>query len=127
MSSFFTTWQSAEAVVPFVDKMAAFFDGQDGLQRRSEVRKPVAVPLRLRVLDDLWEPVSEPIDGVSRNISHSGVGFYHLQPIDGQFVEMTLNSPDGNQMRVVAEIRHTTPIGQFKYSGARFLFGGGDL
>ena len=83
MSSFFTTWQSAEAVIPFVDKMVAFFDTQDGLQRRSEERMPVAVPLRIRVLDDLWEPVSEPVDAVSRNISHNGVGFYHQEAIDG--------------------------------------------
>ena len=122
-------WHEAADAVEFVARLSHDINKYNGLHRRCGDRVPIAVPVKIELLGDSLNPVGEPFHGITRDISHSGVGLYHAEKItvgddDTVFVQVSAKSLEGDDaVVVVGQIRHTNAVGHFHHTGIEFLFG----
>lgn len=90
----------------------------NGKERRQDVRVTVCLPVTVQPLDTDFEPVGEPFKAITRNLSGGGIGLLNDEPIDTDYVLVTLRNRAGDEIDLVAHIRHCT------YEDGGYLIGG---
>ena len=111
---------SGKELRSFLDLLASvyFFDGAD---RRTEPRMRITLPVVIERLDENGERLEYPIRGVTRDLSHSGIGFVCQDPVGTKHVAFQLSSPCGVSIEVIAEVLRCEPIGYYYNVGCKFV------
>ena len=110
-----------DVIASFMQQMIVHYQGYGEAYRRKEPRETVAVPVRVSPLTDELQPVGEPFEALTRDISCSGVGLFHLQPVDAPYVSIEMATPETQQViRLLAKVEHCTRFGSFYIVGCRF-------
>jgi hypothetical protein len=98
---------------------------QDSLsvERRRLFRHPFPQPLCLTFPgEDESDPKGEPIMVVAKDISESGIGFFHAVPLPSKQMVVSLQAAKGRRVAFIIEVTWSHNIRQGWYeSGARFL------
>ena len=92
--------------------------------RRADLRESVAIPIGVQPLNDRYEPAGEPYSVVTRDMSCSGIGFFHTQPVALGWSRICLKAPASHEeMNLLARVEHCTPCGQFFIVGCHIESG----
>ena len=81
----------------------------------------VQVPVTIQPLDNRFRLNGPAITAVTRDISDDGIGLVCVQPITDTYLRLTLTTPYGREMDVVACVRHCTRDGNVYHVGASIL------
>ena len=110
-----------EVIIEFVNRLVNQQFEYNGVERRSEVRQAITVPIRVQPLDSEFHPTGEPISAVSRNISGGGIAFVLQNPISAKYVQVEITDAEDNSLDIVSHVRHCTQHGEFYDIGCRFI------
>ena len=91
-----------------------------GDERRREARMPMIVPVRMVVVGDDNQPLGEPFQAVTRDVSNSSIGLIHIKPLEGErfAIEMSLAQTD---VVMIIALMWTGPMGPFYGSAGQFI------
>ncbi len=93
------------------------------VERRRQLRYPFPQPVYLTLVnEDVAAGQREPIVAAAKDLSESGIGFYHTGPLPSREMTVSLQVTKGHWMAFVIEVMRSREIRQGWYeSGARFL------
>ncbi|MCA9148758.1 MAG: PilZ domain-containing protein [Planctomycetales bacterium] len=112
---------SPEVITTFMQQVVVEYHNYGMGHRRSEPREAVAVPVVVQQVDSSLEPLDEPFDAVTRDISTGGIGLFHLREIKSGLIKVTMTAPETHeQMTLLARVEHCTKCGGFYIIGCRF-------
>jgi hypothetical protein len=102
---------------------AMLYGPADVVERRHEVRCAFPQPVYLTAVgEDGITPDGESIMAVGKDLSESGLGFYHDTPLPSRRMVVSLQMGDGRWLAFVIELTRSRLIRQGWYeSGGRFL------
>lgn len=113
--------QLPERVVNFIRRVIRGEKFYAGPERRRSLRYPITMPVRVTPLDDQQQPTSKAFVAVTRDISVTGLCFYHTQPVKQRYLQLELTSPSREQCTVLLEAARCRPAGPFFEIGGKFL------
>jgi hypothetical protein len=96
------------------------------LERRSDTRLPFQRPVEVVALGDHGEPIAStigPIIAYTRDISASGVGLLHDQPIPSKRVLVNFEMLGGETIGLVVALTWSRYVGDFWHSSGGRLVG----
>lgn len=114
---------SPETITAFMQQIIVEYHNLDRNHRRSEPRELVAIPVTVQEMSEVLQPIGEPFQAVTRDISYGGIGLFHVSSLEHhRFLKITLVSPerDDVKMTILARVEHTTKCGGFYIIGCRF-------
>ncbi len=92
-------------------------NGQDdtyaGLEKRSEKRCYVSLPVTATPTNEKLQPVGDSFYAVTRDISSQGITMFNTRTVDSSFLVLELMDPDGPKLKAVMEVLRCRPIGRF--------------
>lgn len=113
--------QLPERVVSFIRRVIRGEKFYAGPERRKSLRYPITMPVRVTPLDENQQPLEGSFVAVTRDISVTGLCFYHTQPVKQRFLQMELTSPSREQCTVLLETARCRQAGPFFEIGGKFL------
>lgn len=87
-------------------------------ERRTEVRRPVAAPASVQLLDDSLQSVGAPIMMVVRDISTNGIGLLSPRQIDAKYLTLKLGD---DESQPIFRILRCEPVAAIFNIGCRLL------
>jgi hypothetical protein len=99
------------------------YDTQRCSERRRQLRYAFAIPVFLTPLgDDGLTPIGEAIMAIGKDLSESGLGFYHVTPLRWRRMIVSLQIDAKGWVAFLIEMKRSRPIRKDWYeSGGRFL------
>jgi hypothetical protein len=91
-----------------------------GVERRSEHRILLAMPVIVQGVDEQIAPIGEPQAMVVRDLSKRGLGLVHEQPFTHQRIVVELTYPEEGKI-LAAEVRWSKPVGPFYHLGCEIV------
>jgi hypothetical protein len=88
--------------------------------RRNEHRNLIVVPVSIQPLDERFESCGDPMVAVTRDISPTAIGLFHVEPIDTGLLVIRMRLCD-EDVNVVARISWCDGYGPFYRSGGKFV------
>ena len=110
-----------EAVVSFVRRVIDGHCPRVEFERRAQPREPITIPVLVQPLDAQFQPAGDVFGAVTKDISTGGIGVLHSEPITARYLQITLAAQDGEEMSLLAQVKHCTTVGQHYHIGARFV------
>ncbi|MCC7085666.1 MAG: PilZ domain-containing protein [Pirellulales bacterium] len=110
-----------DRLVKFIRRVIRGEKFYSGPERRISLRYPITMPVRVTPLDDHQQPTNEPFLAVTRDISVTGLCFYHTHPVKQTYLQMELTGPSLEQCTVLLKAARCRPAGPFYEIGGRFL------
>ena len=113
---------SSDVIAAFMQEVIVQYHSFGGQFRRLEPRESVAIPVRVCPLSEDLKLDGETFLAVTRDVSCSGIGFFHTRAIDSPFVQVVISSPEtSSEMNLLARVEHCTPCGGFVIIGCRIV------
>ena len=110
-----------EAVVSFVRRLIDDYRPNVESERRAQPRKAVTIPVVVQPLDSGFQLAGEAFNAVTKDISAGGIGVMHSEQVTTRYLQVQVATQDGEQMSLLAQVKHCTPHGQYYHIGARFV------
>ncbi len=107
-------------LVSFVERQVRNARTYRGVERRSDRRYLMVVPVLVQPVDEQSNAMGAPFAVVTRDISPKGIGLVHSEPIDHRWVALQM-SLAGEEVNVGAEVLWSKAFGPFYYIGADFI------
>lgn len=125
MSQAATITKSTEQVHEFIKDIEQAYllecTRRIGVERRSDERMDVTMPVRVTALNDNFEPLDYQYHAVTRNMSRSGVGLVTTNPIGRSHVLLTFEPYHGEIFTVVAKVIYCKEVGYYFQIGCEFV------
>lgn len=116
----FRPLQPPAELLSFVERQIRTAHSYAGAERRMKQRYLIAVPVTVQPLDRRLKPVGDPFPAVTRDISPTGIGVVHVEPLKPQLLALGMEIAD-EQVNLVVEVLWCRGIGPFFYSGGDFI------
>ena len=110
-----------EVVVSFVNRLMDDHHPHDKPERRARPREPIAIPVSAQPLDANFRPTGDVFAAVTKDISTGGIGVIHSEQIVARYLQIEIATQDGEEMSLLAQVKHCTPYGPHYHIGARFV------
>ena len=91
-----------------------------GDERRREERQPMMVPVRAVVVDEENQPLGDPFDLITRDISSNTIGLIYTEPVDAERMVVEF-SIAGTTVTLVTETIWSGPLGPFYGCAGRYI------
>jgi hypothetical protein len=111
----------AEEIADFVYRLAERLTQYRGVERRSEHRYRVAIPLLAMPLDDELKSAGREFAAVTRDISSRGIAMLHLRPVESPFLAVELTDPDGHKLEAAIEVLRCRKVDHFYEIAGKFV------
>jgi hypothetical protein len=118
--------QPPAELVSFVEQQIRSARPYTGLERRSDKRRLMAMPVLVQPVDEQSNAVGVPFAAMTRDISASGIGLIHTEPIERGRLALRLSFAD-KEVDLVATVVWCRSLGPFYYAGANFVSKWGEL
>jgi len=112
--------QPPTELVSFVERQIRNAQAYDGVERRTERRCLMVVPVTAQPVDQQSNAMGAPFAVVTRDISPKGIGLVHSEPIDQTLLALQM-SLAGEEVNVVADVQWCKAFGPFYYFGGKFV------
>ncbi|MCH7726508.1 MAG: PilZ domain-containing protein [Planctomycetes bacterium] len=83
----------------------------EGIDRRKEGRYPLVRSALVQILDDNLQPVGDPLEAFTRDISKNGLGLLVKRPVPEQAIAIRLQKEDGSPIEIVARVIRCESVG----------------
>jgi hypothetical protein len=110
-----------ERVANFVRRVIRGEKFYAGPERRMHLRYPITMPVQVTPLDAEFEPVGEPYQVVSRDISVGGICLYGPQATNHRYLQLEIKGPSQERLKVLMEVLRCRQAGPFFEIGGRFI------
>ena len=107
-------------LVSFVERQVRNARTYAGVERRSDKRYLMAIPVLVRPVDEQSNAVGVPFAAMTRDISPRGIGLAHTEPIEQGLLALRMTLA-GEEVNLVAEVQWCKGLGPFYYVGAKFV------
>lgn len=107
-------------LVSFVERHIRSARPYTGLERRSDKRCLMAMPVVVQPLDEETEAVGDPFTAMTRDISPKAIGLVHTAPIEHKLLAIRVFL-GGKEVDLVAAVLWCRALGPFHYTGANFV------
>jgi hypothetical protein len=107
-------------LVSFVERQIRNARTYAGVERRSDKRHLMAMPILVQPLDEQSNAVGVPFAAMTRDISPRAIGLVHTEPIEHELLGVRM-SLAGEEVNLVAEVEWCRALGPFYYVGAKFV------
>ena len=101
----------AQETVSLIERIDFKLRDTEGNDRRTESRYPVIRSALVQILDDKLQPVGEPLEAFTRDISKKGMGLLAKRPIPEQAIAIRLQKEDGTPIDIVARVVRCESVG----------------
>jgi hypothetical protein len=91
-----------------------------GLERRSDKRYLMAMPVLVQPVDEHSCSIGAPFAAMTRDISPTGIGLIHTEPIEHETLALRMTLAD-EDVRLLATVLWCKALGPFYYVGANFV------
>lgn len=111
-----------ETTLLTLQRILEYAEKDDHAERRLSVREAVFQPILIQPLTDDHQPCQTQFQGISRDVSHSGIGFLSPQNIETPFLSIQFqccNDPGRNAVYV--ELVHSRLCGPMYICGSRII------
>jgi hypothetical protein len=112
--------QPPAELVSFVERHIRNAPLYEGVERRSERRYLMVVPVVAQPVDEQGSALGTPFALVTRDISPTGIGLVHLEPMDQTLLALRMYLA-GEEVNLVADVQWCRALGPFYYFGGRFV------
>ncbi len=112
---------SADAIASFVECCGGKVMSFEGHERRTHTRYVVALRSIVQPLGDEHRPFGNSFHAVTRDISAGGMALVHTQPVAAKFLEVTLSSPEGNDIKVLLRVLRVSRLGTYYDIAGEFV------
>ena len=112
-------WPSP-ALLAFARRQVTQQPTPSDLERRTEHRILLAMPVVVQGVDEHIEPVGEPQAMVVRDHSPRGLGLVHEQPFEHKRIVVELTYPEEGTI-LAAEVRWSKALGPFYHLGCEII------
>jgi hypothetical protein len=102
-----------ESLVRFAHGLLSGRDNYDGLDRRSEPRYPLCLNILAIPVDENNNPRGEPLLGVTRNISTSGIAILFTCSVGSGLLALQFEDPRGGRVRLLLNVLRCRPLSNF--------------
>ncbi len=112
-----------ETTLLTLQRILEYAEKDDHTERRLSVRKAVLQPILIQPLTDDHQPCQTPFQGISRDVSHSGIGFLSPQEIESRFLAIQFQYCSSEPVRdtVYVELVHSRLCGPMHICGSRII------
>lgn len=107
-------------LVSFVERQIRNARPYAGVERRSDRRHLMAIPVLVQPVDEQFNAVGAPFTAITRDISPIGIGLVHTEPIEQEMLALRM-SLAGEEVNLAAEVKWCRALGPFYYVGGKFL------
>lgn len=107
-------------LVSFVERQIRDAQLYDGVERRSERRHLMAVPVLVQPVDAQLNATGAPFGAVTRDISMTGLGLVHGEPIDPQLLALRMCLAE-EEVKLVVEVLWCRAFGPYYYVGSKAI------
>jgi|GEM_PF-1442416 len=90
-------------------------------ERRMYRRHLLSVPVLVRPVDRACRPLDVPFEVLTRDISTTGIGLLHVNPIACAFLALQISGREGDDLRILMRVVRCRPLASFYEIGGRFL------
>lgn len=112
--------QPPAELISFVERQIRIARPYKGLERRSEKRCLMAIPVLVQPVDEQCNAVGSPFVAMTRDISSRGIGLVHTGPIEHEILALRMWLA-GKEVDRVAAVVWCRALGPFYYAGANFV------
>jgi len=113
---------SSDMLATLLQEIIVEYESYKKQYRRTETREPVSIPVEVSALNEDFEPTSEPIHMVTRDMSVGGTGIFHSEDLDCDYALLKFSSPVSlEEFSVLAKVEHSTRCGKYFIIGCRFV------
>ncbi len=107
-------------LLSFVERQIRNARSCSGVERRSDRRYLMAVPVLAQPVDAEHNPIGGAFAVVTRDISPKSIGLVHTDKVDHQWLALQMRLA-GELVNVLVEVLWCEPLGPFEYVGGRFV------
>jgi len=107
---------SGQEIFDFVQRTIDRIGEEDtyaGLEKRSEKRCYVSLPVTATPTNQKLQPVGNSFNAITRDISSQGITMFSTRTVDSSCLVLELRDPDGPKLKAVMEVLRCRPIGRF--------------
>jgi hypothetical protein len=91
-----------------------------GGERRQDKRHTMAIPVVIVRLNDENQPVGDPIEVITRDVSPTSIGFFHNEPLDADRLAVNLKLAD-TEVNLVVLMEWRADAGPFYGMGGAYI------
>jgi hypothetical protein len=91
-----------------------------GGERRQDKRHTMAIPVVVVPLDEDNQPVGDPIEVITRDVSPTSIGFFHTEPLDVNRLAVQLKLAD-TEVNLVVLMEWQADAGPFYGMGGVYV------
>ncbi len=102
-----------ESLVRFAHELLSDRDNYEDQDRRSEPRYPLCLNILAIPVDENNNPHGEPLLGVTRNISTSGIAMLFTRTVSNGLLALQFGDPRGEQVRLLMTVLRCRPLGNY--------------
>ena len=101
----------AEETVSLIERINLKLRDAEGSDRRKESRHSVVRSALVQILDDKLQPVGDPLEAFTRDISKHGLGLLVKRPVPEQEIAIRLQKEDGSPIDIVGRVIRCESVG----------------
>ncbi len=105
----------------FAEAAAANQRPYDGAERRTEVRRSIAVAVLAKPVGIDLTPVGEPFIAVTRDISTNGMAMFYTAPVTAKYLIVEFDDFAGGRCRMFFAVLRCNPVWGYFEIGGTFL------
>lgn len=91
-----------------------------GGERRQDKRHTMAIPVVIIRLDDDNQPIGDPIEVITRDVSPTSIGFFHTQPLEAHRLAVKLRLAE-TEVNLVVLMEWHADAGPFYGMGGAYI------
>lgn len=106
----------------FLQEVISEYASYGSMVRRLDEREYVTIPVKAQLMDEEGQLCGESFHMVTRDVSSSGLGLFHVVAVPLGRIRLILSSPvTKRKLSVTANVEHCTQCGEYFIIGCRFL------
>ena len=113
---------SSDTLATHLQEIIVEYESYKKQFRRTDTREAVSIPVEVTELSEDFEPTSEPLHMVTRDMSVGGTGIFHTENLECDYALLKFSSPVSlEEFSVLAKVEHSTRCGRYFIIGCRFV------
>ncbi len=106
-------------IARFIARMVS--EDYEGPERRGAKRYDIMIAADVLAVDRTFQPLGEPVQAMTRNISTTGIALISSRPLEGKLLAVGMNDEAGRPIQMVIRVLRSRKIGEFFETAGPFV------